>query len=243
MTLRQRRPDRITRPEHEIHHPGRQPDLVDQLEEPHRTPRRQFGRFEDAAIPGRQRRRELPHRHEQRVVPRDDLPADTDRLAHRDRLHARVRRFKRLPARFRRESGVIPEAPRRIRHVVARFAQRLAVIERIATDKFLRVRVDQVRQLEEERRPLRPRRPRPRTLVERRARHVDRRLHVRDSRVRRHAQHGIIRRIVKLPRRPPSPRRTPRQCNFAVSSWLETLPAKSAPSASKPQRRCMPKCE
>src|SRR5439155_12294858 len=36
--------------------------------------------FEDDSVPGSERRRDLPRQHQEREVPRDDLPGDAERL-------------------------------------------------------------------------------------------------------------------------------------------------------------------
>ena len=82
---------------------GRETDLAGKLREPQRSQRRRVvGLQHDRAARG-QCRRELPRRHQQRVVPRHDLPGDADRLLQRveeERAADRVR-----AARDRRDRG------------------------------------------------------------------------------------------------------------------------------------------
>ena len=61
----------------------REAGLHDQLAEAQRRERRLLGGLQHDGAAGGQRRRELPGRHQQREVPRDDLADDADRLAHR----------------------------------------------------------------------------------------------------------------------------------------------------------------
>ena len=63
-----------------------------ELAEPQGGQRRLLGGLEDHRAAGRQRRAELPARHQQREVPRDDLAADADRLLARVGEDARVAR-------------------------------------------------------------------------------------------------------------------------------------------------------
>ena len=86
----------------------RQPGLERELAEAQRGQRRLLGRLQDDRAAGRERRRDLPGRHQQREVPRDDLAADADGLAQRvaedvaggdrDRLALDLRRPARVVA-------------------------------------------------------------------------------------------------------------------------------------------------
>ncbi len=62
---------------------GREADLGRELRDPQHAERRLRIRLENDRAAGRERGRELPHGHEERVVPRDDLRADADRLLER----------------------------------------------------------------------------------------------------------------------------------------------------------------
>ncbi len=62
---------------------GREADLGRELGDPQHAERRLRIRLEHDRAAGRERRRELPDGHEQRVVPRHDLRADADRLLQR----------------------------------------------------------------------------------------------------------------------------------------------------------------
>ena len=59
--------------------PGGQ-QVADQVHQHHDRHRRLLGRLHHHAVAGGQRRRELPARHQDREVPRDDLADDAERL-------------------------------------------------------------------------------------------------------------------------------------------------------------------
>ena len=67
----------------DVDHARREARFLHQLAEPQRRQRRLLGRLEHDRAAGRQRRAELPRRHQQREVPRDDLADHADRLAQR----------------------------------------------------------------------------------------------------------------------------------------------------------------
>ncbi len=62
-----------------VDHPGRQ-DVLDEIHHQHDGDRGLFGGLEHAAAAGRQHRGQLPGRHQQREVPRDDLADHPDGL-------------------------------------------------------------------------------------------------------------------------------------------------------------------
>ena len=74
------RADRRPRAGDDVDHAGREADLGRELREPQRGQRRRGVGLEHDRAAGGERRRELPRRHRQRVVPRHDLPGDADRL-------------------------------------------------------------------------------------------------------------------------------------------------------------------
>ena len=67
---------------------GRQ-DVGDQFHDDEDAERRLLGGLEHHAIAGGKRRRELPRRHQDREVPRDDLADDAERLVDNDRRRCR----------------------------------------------------------------------------------------------------------------------------------------------------------
>ena len=103
--------------------PGGQLGLLDDLGEQQRRQRRRLGGLEDRGVAAGERRRELPGRHQQREVPRHDLPDDAHR---RDRAAADA------VAELVRPARVVEEVRRGERDVdVARLAQRLAAVQRL----------------------------------------------------------------------------------------------------------------
>ena len=113
----------VARAGQHVDHARRQVGLLADLGQQQRGQRRGLGRLEHAGVAGRQRRRQLPGRHQQREVPRDDLPGH----AQRPRIgpEARVVQLVR-PAR------VVEEVRGRERDVdVAGLLDRLAVVDRL----------------------------------------------------------------------------------------------------------------
>ena len=144
-----------------------------------RGQRRRLGGLEHDGVAGRERGRDLPGGHQQREVPRNDLPGHTER----SRRGAEARVLELVgPAR------VVEEVRGRQRDVdVARLADRLAVVERLEHRQFAAAFLDRTCDAEQvlrrarapgsrarrlrrpgarpapprRRRPLRPRRHRP----------------------------------------------------------------------------------
>ena len=161
-----------------------------------------LGGLQDAAIARGKAGSEFPCRHQQRIIPRDNLPAHSDRLAHDHRLDGRVRHLVILPERLGDQSRVISETSRRIRRVKARLAQRLAVVERVEFCKLLHLRLDEIGQLEQPRRALGCAHLRPRPFVERLARRLNRQFRVFLRSLGDDADDLVVGGIENLPRRP-----------------------------------------
>ena len=133
----------------DVEHAVGQAGLLEQLAEAQRRERRLLGRLEDDRAAAGQRGPELPGRHQQREVPRDDLPDDADRLLEREGQVAR-------PGWAQRERDrVALDLRRPARHVVeqvggerdvgdARDRHRLAVVERLEQRQLVAVLEDQV---------------------------------------------------------------------------------------------------
>ena len=125
--------------------PSGTPGLGDQLAQPHRGQRGLLGRLEHHAVPRRQRRAELPGRHQQREVPRDDLADHADRLAQRVGVPVRARHVRHRDAdRVALDLGGparhVMEQVRGQRHVGGlRHRERLAVIQRLQLGKLVDV--------------------------------------------------------------------------------------------------------
>ena len=107
----------------DVHHARRQIGVANDLGELHRRQRRRFGGLEHDGVARRQRRGDFPRRHQQREIPRNDLP----RHAQRPRRPAGKRIFQ-----FVRPTGVIKEMGRGQGNIhIARFADRLAAVHRL----------------------------------------------------------------------------------------------------------------
>src|SRR5207302_2939780 len=106
-----------------------------------RGERRRLRGLQHHGVPGGEGGRDLPREHEQREVPRDDLPRDADGPwpPVRERVLELVR-----PA------GVVEEVRGREWHVdVARFADRLAAVERLEDRELARALLEEPRDPEE----------------------------------------------------------------------------------------------
>ena len=113
--------------DHAVGHAG----LGDQLGQPQRGQRGLLGRLEHHGVAGGQRRAELPRGHQQREVPRDDLPDDADRLAQRVGVEVRAghvghRDVDRVALDLGGPAGHVVEQVRGQRHVGGRAPRRTA---------------------------------------------------------------------------------------------------------------------
>ena len=104
--------------------------------------------FSTCVLPGRERGRELPDSHHQRVVPRRDPADDAQRLAaeHR-RVAAPCTRRRPCPRAAGRAGEEAQCCPTMTGHLVARGRQRLADVPRLELGQLLRVLVEQVGEL------------------------------------------------------------------------------------------------
>ena len=142
---------------------GRQLRLTQDVAEQERAERRRLGGLQHDGVAARERRRDLPREHQQREVPRDDLPGDADRL--------------RLPVRegvleLVGPAGVVEEVRGRERKVdVARLLDRLAAVQRLEHGELARALLQDARDPEQVLRALgaRQRRPAVRECCARRA--------------------------------------------------------------------------
>jgi hypothetical protein len=111
----------LARAVHHIQHARRQPNLLGDLGQQDRRQRRVLRRLDDHRVARGQRRRHLPRKHQQRKVPRNNLPHHTHRLIAGKLLIAQLR-----PARM------IVKVPRHQRNInVPRLADRLAIVQRL----------------------------------------------------------------------------------------------------------------
>ncbi len=132
---------------------GREADLCRELREPQRGRRRLRIRLQDEGAAGSERRRELPRRHQQRVVPGHDLTGDADGLLQRvgeDRAADRIRAAADRAERGSVEAEVLGGAEELGLHRGAR----LAHVARLELDQLLAVRDDRVRERVQEARAL-----------------------------------------------------------------------------------------
>ena len=166
----------LTQAGHDVDHAGWNADFGDELPETQRRERRLLGRLQHHRVAARERDAELPRRHQQREVPRDDLADDADGLAAGVAEHplAGDRHRDRLALDLRRPPGVVAELVDHERDVGdARDRDRLAVVERLELRELLAVRLDEVGELPEHPAALRRRRARPGSALERLPRGAD----------------------------------------------------------------------
>ena len=118
--------------------------LERQLAEAQRGQRRLLGGLQDQRAARRERRRDLPDRHQQREVPGHDLGADADRLAQRVTEQVAAGDRDRLALDLRRPARVVAQVGDRGGDVALGRGQRLAVVERLELGELLAVGLDQL---------------------------------------------------------------------------------------------------
>ena len=123
-----------------------------QLAESRRRQRRLLRGLEHDRAARGERRRELPRRHHEREVPRNDLPDDANRLAQRIGMPvAGARHRNGLTHKARRPSGHIAEHGDRAADIVAaRIGDRLAIVERLDLGELVGVLFKEVAQAPDE---------------------------------------------------------------------------------------------
>ena len=92
-----------------VEHARREADLQRQLAEAQRRQRRLLGGLEHDRAARRERRAELPRGHQQREVPRHDLPAHADRFAARVAEHVRRGDGQHAALDLRRPAGEVAQ--------------------------------------------------------------------------------------------------------------------------------------
>ena len=123
-----------------VEHALGQPRLERQLAQPQARQRRLLGGLEHDRAARRQRRGDLPGRHQQREVPRDDLPAHADRLLARVAVHVRLGDRQHVAGDLGRPAGEVAQVLDRERHVHAPGElDRLAVVERLQLGELVGV--------------------------------------------------------------------------------------------------------
>ena len=160
----------------DVHHAWRKADLLNQSAKPHRRQWRLLGRLQHDRAARRQRRRQLPGRHHQREIPRNDLADHADRLAQRIGVPVSRRRDRHgLAVQARRPTRHVAEHLVRARNIDrACIADRLAVVQRLERGEFLGIRFERVAQAIDQLAALQRRHTRPRAALERAARGRDR---------------------------------------------------------------------
>ena len=134
-----------------------------------RGQRRLLGRLQHRRAAGADRRRELPRRHQQRVVPRDDLAGDADRLAQRE-AHRVVGHRDHVAVDLGGQAAVVLEAGGDVGDVELGFDDRLAGVARFELGELVGAVAHDLRQLEQHAAAVLRGGVLPRALVERRAR-------------------------------------------------------------------------
>ena len=164
---------------HHVDHAVRHPGLGDQLGQPQRGQRGLLGRLEDHAVTGGQGGAELPRGHQQREVPRDDLPHDAERLAQRVGVevgpgHVGHRDVDRVALDLGGPAGHVVEQVRGQRHVRGLgHGERLAVVQRLELGELVLVLEDEVTDAPDDPAPVRRGHPAPRAGLEGRAGRAD----------------------------------------------------------------------
>ncbi|MDR8771122.1 hypothetical protein FEP92_01500 [Burkholderia multivorans] len=162
---------------HDIDDAGRKSDLGHQLDDPQRRQRRDLRRFQHDRVAGGQRRAHLPAREHQREIPRHDLPDYADRRALHIVEEARFDRNHRA-LQLVGHPAEVAKARCRARHVERPgIADRVSGIQRFELGEFLGIRLDRIRQTQQQPAALGRRQRRP--FRKRARRGFDRRVHVR----------------------------------------------------------------
>ncbi len=128
--LDDRRARRLAHPGDDVDDAGRKAGIGEARGQREHRQRRLLGRLQHGRAAGAEGGRQLPRRHQQRVVPRDDLAGDADRLAQRE-AHRVVGNRQHVAVNLRGEAAVVLEAGRDVRDVVLRFDDRLAGVARL----------------------------------------------------------------------------------------------------------------
>ena len=176
---------------HHVHHAVGHAGLGDELGQPQRGQRGLLGGLEHHAVAGGQRRAELPRGHQQREVPRDDLPDHAERLAQRVGVevgarHVGHRDVDRVALDLGGPAGHVVEQVGGQRHVSRlRHGERLAVVQRLELGELVGVLEDQVADPPDDPAALGRGHPAPRAVLERPARRPHRAVDVLGVALRR----------------------------------------------------------
>ena len=149
----------------DVYDSRRKPNLAEPFRKLECRQGRLLGGFQHAGAPGGQRGRQFPGGHQQRVIPRDDLPCNADRFFHGEAdcvVGHRVHEAKNL----RGQAAVILEASRGVVDVVFSFDNRLAGVAALELGQHREVLANLVGQAEQNPTALLRRSCRPRALCE-----------------------------------------------------------------------------
>ena len=144
-------PTRLAVAREDVDDAGRKAGFDDEVAEPQRRERRLLGRLQDARAARGERGPELPRRHDERKIPRDDLRDDADGLAARVGVDARALQaadgdVDRRAFDLRGPAGHVAEVVARARHVDdAGHLLRLAVVDALELGELVGVLVDRDR--------------------------------------------------------------------------------------------------
>ena len=167
-----------------------------ELGEAEQRERRLLGRLQHLDVACRERRRELPDRHHQRVVPGRDPADHAQRLAPDHRGVAAHVLARALALEQPRRAGEEAQVVDHDRHLVARVGERLADVRRLDFGELVGVLLEHARQLEQHRGALARGRIEP--LRQRLLRRLDRRVDVLGRAPRNLGEHLLGRRVQHL---------------------------------------------
>ncbi len=192
---RNRRARRRSVPRQHIHHAVRESRLQHQFAHAQSRQRRLLRRLQHRRATRRQRRPQFPSLHQQRKIPRNNLPHHAHRLMLRVREIPPLHR-NRLPLNLVRPSRVVPVTRNRQRQIRRQsHLIRFPVVQRLQFRQLLRVLLNQIRQLVHQHAARRSRHLPPRALLKRRPRGRHRLIHVGRIRLRHLRNHFASRRI------------------------------------------------
>ena len=134
---------------HDLQH-ARRDDLLRELREAKHREGRLLRRLDDLDVAGRERRPDLPHRHEERVVPGTDARDDPERLAPDHRRVALGVLGRGLALEIARGTGEEAQVVGHDARLVDCHPPRLADVERLEPRELLGVLVDDVGELRAE---------------------------------------------------------------------------------------------
>ena len=141
-------------PRHHVHHPFREPCLLDELDELQGRGRGVLRRLEHHRVAGREGRSELPRHEHQRGVPRDDPDAHPEGFVPGEG-EGRLVGVHHGALDLVREPGVVVVDARDVAKLRRHLAQQLAVVPDLQLAEPLRVLRHQIRETAHERAALR----------------------------------------------------------------------------------------